>query len=58
MSVDTAVDLLHLARGRYGFDKARLAVLICPAAVEKVVDNHTDALESIRRLRARLETLR
>jgi hypothetical protein len=51
MSVDTAVELLHLARKRYGFDKARLAVLVCPVAVEKVVDNARDARESMRRLR-------
>ena len=46
------MELLHLARARYGFDKGRLAILVCPVAVEKVVDNVKDAKESIRRLRA------
>lgn len=55
MSVDTAIELLHLARERYGFAKARLAVLVCPVAVEKVVDNQADALESIRRLQAAMK---
>ena len=34
--------------------KARLAVLVCPVAVEKTVDNRADCLESIRRLRESL----
>lgn len=55
MSTVAALELLGLARKRYGHDKVRLAVLVCPVAVEKVVDNSRDAAESIRRLRARKE---
>ncbi len=55
MSTEAALALLDLARKRYGHDKARLAVLVRPVAVEKVVDNARDAAESIRRLRCARE---
>ena len=53
MSEKSALELLRAARERFGYDKARLAVLIRPVAVEHVVDNATDAAETIRRLSAR-----
>ena len=51
--IPDALELLSLAQERYGYDKARLAVLVCPVAVERVVDNAADATESLRRLRRR-----
>lgn len=50
MSTEAALRLLELARGQFGADKVRLAVLITPVAVEHVVDNARDASETIRRL--------
>lgn len=55
MSTESALELLDLARRRYGYAKARLAVLVRPVAVEKVVDNAKDAAESIRRLKAHVQ---
>ena len=56
MSTDAALELLKLARQRYGHDKVRLAVLVSPVAVEHVVDNAKDAAESIRRLKVSLDS--
>jgi len=53
LSEQTERELIERLSAEFGADKVRRAVLVCPVAVEKVIDNEKDARQTIRNLERR-----
>ena len=55
MTEKTQNELIWELEAKYGKDKVRRVVLVCPVAVEKVIDNEEDAKTTIANLQKHRE---